>query len=595
MPGSEYDEIAKAERVKLTEVSNSYSIDESIGDTVPIKLCAYCGKPQGLSGEIDSSSITARILFDKVCRCSVSIAPASTSFGSVETSAQRRSVLFRSAPQQRSFTPLVPGSDLGQSYEIVELIGRGGMSAVYKVRQKGVDRVLAAKVLAPELFNEKNWQRFKAEARSLSTLSHPGLVRVYDLDLHQGSMPFFVMDFLEGKSLEQLLAGEGALEPGETIRIFKALLECLEYAHSNGVVHRDIKPGNIFLCPDLERPGAFRVKLLDFGLAKLSHLTGANQALTLVGDIFGSPYYMSPEQCAGEATDMRSDLYSLSCTFFEALTGQVPFEGNTLIATMLMHQKKAAPNLEQVTGVRFPAALEECVARGMAKEPNRRFQSAAEMAEALGLLLQSYASGAGAVFVWSGADLLDDPFDLGAVLSKSRTDAEPEKPVPAMAEKPDFGLPSEGVKEARERDYSLGLRALQHSALAVLFVACFVTVVFVVIQNCLWELSKSDFLRGRPALTPATSSGTGKSLHERGNGSMESMDDAQSGAVGPEPPFRSNYFLPVENTPKNSGAPAQFGPAGPGGPAGVGGPAGPAGPAGPGGPSGPSGAGSIGG
>ncbi|HNB13886.1 MAG TPA: hypothetical protein PLC15_00825, partial [Candidatus Obscuribacter sp.] len=103
------------------------------------------------------------------------------------------------------------------------------------------------------------------------------------------------------------------------------------------------------------------------------------------------------------------------------------------------------------------------------------------------------------------------------------------------------------------------------------------------------------FLRGRPALTPATSSGTGSSLHERGNGSMESMDDAQSGAVGPEPPFRSNYFLPVENTPNNSGAPAQFGPAGPGGPAGVGGPAGPAGPAGPGGPSGPSGAGSIGG
>ncbi|MDX1989084.1 MAG: serine/threonine-protein kinase [Candidatus Obscuribacter sp.] len=595
MPGSEYDEIAKAEKVRLREVSNSYSIDESIGDTVQIKLCAYCGKPQGLSGEIDSSSITARILFDKVCRCSVSIAPASTSFGSVETSAQRRSVLFRSAPQQRSFTPLVPGSDLGQSYEIVELIGRGGMSAVYKVRQKGVDRVLAAKVLAPELFNEKNWQRFKAEAKSLSTLSHPGLVRVYDLDLHQGRMPFFVMDFLEGKSLEQLLAGEGALEPGETIRIFKALLECLDYAHSKGVVHRDIKPGNIFLCPDLERPGSFRVKLLDFGLAKLSHLTGTNQALTLVGDIFGSPYYMSPEQCAGEATDMRSDLYSLSCTFFEALTGQVPFEGNTLIATMLMHQKKVAPSLEQVTGVRFPAALEECVAKGMAKEPNLRFQSAGEMAEALGLLLQSYASGAGAVFVWSGANLLDDPFDVGRVLVDSTAGAMSEDSGRPAAENLDYEHESEREREAWARDCSLGSRALRHSALAVLCVACFVSIVFVVIRSCLWELSKVDFLRDRPTHTPATSLGAGKALHERGNGSEESMDDAQSGAVGPEPPFRSNYFLPVENSPQNLGAPAQFGPAGPGGPAGVGGPAGPAGPAGPGGPSGPSGAGSIGG
>lgn len=144
--------------------------------------------------------------------------------------------------------------------------------------------------------------RFKAEAKTLAALNHPGLVKVYDLGIHGNSVPYYSMDYLVGETLEDLLVRKGPQELEYTISIFISVLDALAYAHRNNVVHRDIKPANIFMCRNQE------IKVLDFGISKLVG-EKRNQELTAVGEVFGSPYYMSPEQCRGEQIDFRSDIY----------------------------------------------------------------------------------------------------------------------------------------------------------------------------------------------------------------------------------------------------------------------------------------------
>jgi serine/threonine protein kinase len=210
---------------------------------------------------------------------------------------------------------LQPGELLGD-YEIISLLGVGGMGFVYKARHRVLNKIYALKTLNYEKVNEIAWRRLQLEAQAIARMNHPNIIAIHNLGLHDGVLPFYVMDLLEGENLADVLTRAGALSLEDALPVFVGVASGLGYAHKKGIIHRDIKPGNIFLLKEKDATGS-RVKLVDFGIAKLSGVEAEVQNLTTAGEIFGSPYYMSPEHCDGKRIDARSDIYSLGCTFFE--------------------------------------------------------------------------------------------------------------------------------------------------------------------------------------------------------------------------------------------------------------------------------------
>lgn len=284
-----------------------------------------------------------------------------------------------SAPSAEVDATFPLGTIIGGTYKIIKLLGIGGMGAVYLVEHTTLNKRYALKVLAPELVNEQNWLRFQAEAKTVASLNHATFVKVYDLGIHGGLAPFYSMDYLPGRTLEQILADDGPLEFSLAIDVLLEVLDGLAYAHRNGVIHRDLKPGNIMIDADKKVES---VKVLDFGISKLigPDFT-AKQSLTAAGEIFGSPFYMSPEQCTGGVVDARSDIYSIGCTLFELITGFVPFEGSSSIETILMHEEQEVPSLFEVApDGKFPPSLDVVLAKALAKSPQDRYQSAKELA-----------------------------------------------------------------------------------------------------------------------------------------------------------------------------------------------------------------------
>ncbi|MBP9091076.1 serine/threonine protein kinase [bacterium] len=277
------------------------------------------------------------------------------------------------------FGSFIPGSIVGGSFKIVSEIGQGGMGVVYLVDHIDLKRQFALKVLSPNLVNEQNWLRFQAEAKTIASLSHPSFVKVYDLGIHAKVAPFYSMDYLDGRSLEEILSTEGPLQLEQALDVFLKVLDGLAYAHRSNIVHRDIKPGNIMLCTV---GGVTSVKVLDFGISKFVGSDSSKiQSLTSAGDIFGSPYYMSPEQCIGATVGGRSDIYSVGCTLFEALTGYVPYEAGTAVETVVMHQEQEPPLISDVLpGVQYPPSLDLVLTKCLAKRPEDRYQSAKELA-----------------------------------------------------------------------------------------------------------------------------------------------------------------------------------------------------------------------
>lgn len=284
---------------------------------------------------------------------------------------------IESAAQQ-----LAIGNIIGGNYRLVEKIGQGGMGLVFRASHVVIDSEYALKVLAPEQVNESSWLRFQSEARTMAALSHPTFVKVYDLGVHEGRLPFYTMDLLKGVSLESLVILKGSLPLKITVAIFLKILDGLAYAHRNGIVHRDLKPSNIMLCGKLStKADKLVVKILDFGIAKSSDQdTYANQSLTLKGDLLGSPAYMSPEQCLGKVADTRSDIYSIGCCLFETLTGFIPFDGQSASEIISQHLHSAPPKLADMAGETFPESLEFVIARCLTKAPEERYQSAKELA-----------------------------------------------------------------------------------------------------------------------------------------------------------------------------------------------------------------------
>jgi len=280
------------------------------------------------------------------------------------------------------------GDVVGGTYVVLGYLGRGAMGHVYHVKHGVLNIEYALKTLNNEKVSDLDWKRFNVEAQAISLMNHPNLVTLHNLGRHGSNQLFYVMELLHGIDLSRKLKQDGPLNLRQALHIFIEVCCGISYAHKKGIVHRDIKPGNIFL---LDKAGASgeTVKVVDFGVAKILQSKDQEvQSLTAVGDVVGTPYYMSPEQTRGERVDMRSDIYSLGCTLFEALTGSLPFRGRNPTETMLLHQTTAPPSLNKATGKEFPTSIEYIVATALAKSPADRYQTMDQFANELAGILE---------------------------------------------------------------------------------------------------------------------------------------------------------------------------------------------------------------
>lgn len=261
-------------------------------------------------------------------------------------------------------------------YEVTENIGKGGMSMVFKARDRRLKKFVALKVLMPHLsVDPLSVQRFQQEATAASHLDHPSIVKVYNVGTTDSGLPFMTMDFLQGRSLSAVIKEKGRLEYTEALNIFVQLAAALTHAHEKGVIHRDLKPSNVILSHQGDE--AEVAKLVDFGIAKVLVQDGHTQAkLTQTGDVFGSPHYMSPEQCLGGELDERSDVYSMGCLMYEALTGRPPHTGDSTLQILHKHISETPPSFKSVIPeTDATARLEAIVFKCLAPKRDDRLQS----------------------------------------------------------------------------------------------------------------------------------------------------------------------------------------------------------------------------
>lgn len=266
------------------------------------------------------------------------------------------------------------------TYLVLDFLGEGGMGVVYKVEHTQLNKILALKIIKTSQLSDSVWQRFRNEAQAIARLDHRNIVKIYDMNQTENGRPYYTMDFLTGVSLADYLKEHKILPLPQALHIFRQVSSGLAYAHSRGIIHRDIKPANIMLLTDPKNQ-QFQVKIVDFGIAKLVDDDGHTiQGLTRPGEVFGSPLYMSPEQCEGRRLDARSDMYSLAVTLFKSLTGNTPFRGRTAIETTMMHQSTAPPLLNSVAAdLQYPEKLERIIDKMLSKRPEQRYQSLAEV------------------------------------------------------------------------------------------------------------------------------------------------------------------------------------------------------------------------
>lgn len=295
--------------------------------------------------------------------------------------------------QTNRFQPnheLSVGEIVSGRYRILSKIGQGGMGIVYQVEQVFLNKILALKTLDAGCNSETAVRRFQIEARTAFAIDHPNLISVHDFGLLEDKTPFLVMDYIQGSTLAERLSQDGTIHFEEAIPLFVRICFGLSYAHGKGVIHRDIKPSNIMLVDGLDNDDDDRVRIVDFGIAKFTQVEKSQiQALTRTGEVFGSPLYMSPEQCMGNPVDQRADIYSLGCVFFEALTGTPPFVGANALSTMMQHLGEKPPTLKEASmGRDFPFELEQIVARMLAKDGEDRYQNMGLVTRDLGMLLQ---------------------------------------------------------------------------------------------------------------------------------------------------------------------------------------------------------------
>ena len=263
---------------------------------------------------------------------------------------------------------------LGGRYELDGIVGRGGMAEVFRARDIRLDRIVAVKTLRDDLARDQTFQaRFRREAQSAASLNHPSIVAVYDTGedmVGHTPVPYIVMEYVDGRTLRDLLRDDRRLLPERALEITDGVLRALDYSHRNGIVHRDIKPGNVMLT----RAGD--VKVMDFGIARA--VSDAQATMTQTAQVIGTAQYLSPEQARGERVDARSDLYSTGCLLYELLTGRPPFTGDSPVAIAYQHVREN-PIPPSRVDPEIPSWADSIVLKAMAKDPGDRYQSAGEM------------------------------------------------------------------------------------------------------------------------------------------------------------------------------------------------------------------------
>ncbi|MGP4023102.1 Stk1 family PASTA domain-containing Ser/Thr kinase [Actinomadura sp. 3N407] len=274
---------------------------------------------------------------------------------------------------------------LGGRYELETVIGRGGMAEVYRARDLRLDRVVAVKTLRSDLARDPTFQaRFRREAQSAASLNHPSVIAVYDTGedmIGETSIPYIVMEYVDGSTLRDLLRENRALLPDKALEITDGILRALDYSHRGGIVHRDIKPANVMLTRQHE------VKVMDFGIARAMADTAAT--MTQTAQVIGTAQYLSPEQARGERVDARSDIYSTGCVLYELLTGKPPFTGDSPVAIAYQHVREEPVPPSQVDP-QIPQWADAIVLKAMAKEADNRYQNANEFRQEIQRVLQGH-------------------------------------------------------------------------------------------------------------------------------------------------------------------------------------------------------------
>ncbi|MEG1774409.1 MAG: protein kinase, partial [Oscillospiraceae bacterium] len=260
------------------------------------------------------------------------------------------------------------GKKIEGRYEITELIGVGGMANVYKAIDVTDGKTVAVKLLREEFYsNEELLRRFKNESKAIAVLSHPNIIKVYDVCFSH-KMQVIVMEYVDGITLKEYIEQQGALPWKDALHFTVQILRALSHAHDKGIVHRDIKPQNVMLLSDGQ------IKITDFGIARFAR----SEAKTLTDRAIGSVHYISPEQARGEHTDQRADIYSVGVMLFEMLTGQLPFDADSPVSVALKQIQLEAPTPRSIKPD-IPEGLEEITVRAMQKKPELRYQSAGDM------------------------------------------------------------------------------------------------------------------------------------------------------------------------------------------------------------------------
>jgi eukaryotic-like serine/threonine-protein kinase len=257
-------------------------------------------------------------------------------------------------------------------YELIELIGKGGMSSVYKAHDRLLDRQVAIKVLHPHFTADEEYvERFRREARSVAQLSHPNIVTVIDRGEDEGRQ-YIVFEYVEGENLKQLLERTGPMPVRETLVLGLQMARALSFAHGRGLIHRDVKPQNVLLNPDGQ------AKMTDFGIARSVDVQG----VTITGTVLGTSEYIAPEQARGQQVDAQTDVYSLGVVLYELLTGGVPYDGDNFVTVALRHVNEPVPSVLE-RRPEIPPRIALAVERAMAKSPDERYESMGELAEEL--------------------------------------------------------------------------------------------------------------------------------------------------------------------------------------------------------------------
>ncbi|MBK7746600.1 MAG: protein kinase [Candidatus Obscuribacter sp.] len=274
------------------------------------------------------------------------------------------------------------GDIVDKVFKLGKPLGSGGMGVVFACEHIEIKQQYAMKILADASVSQENWKRFQLEAKALARLHHPSIVGIHNMGVDQGEYPYYVMDLIDGETLETMLKRNGRLPVNEALQLFVQLASALDQAHTVGIIHRDLKPANVILVKDL-RNNSTTAKLVDFGIARLSPKSGStysDQHQTASGLIFGTPIYMSPEQSTGKHVDQRSDIYSLGCSLVEALTAFPPFKGDSAFATILKHQTLTPPTLASLApNGHFNESLESLIQKMLAKNPADRYQSMSQV------------------------------------------------------------------------------------------------------------------------------------------------------------------------------------------------------------------------